>query len=138
MKKGIITLITSFICLLGCTSNAQKTFKVIYGNEQTMQLSKNKRLYEFKAGLENGIWIAYYDSACVDSALLVTVTEGQLTGLYKRWHRTKKYVTESGNLKYGKRDGEIYFFLLEDDGKMYVNIERWRNGKFDGFIKEDF
>ena len=138
MTKSILFIIILLVGISCGTVKAQQVFKVIYGDKNTMKLSKNLRLYDFKDSLENGVWIAYYDSACIDSAFLVTITEGHLIGPYKRWHRTKKYVTESGNLKYGERDGEIYFFLLEDDGNMYVNIERWVTGKFDGYIKEDF
>ena len=130
--------IISFICLTSLDSNAQLVNKVIYGDEHFMKLSKNKRFYDFKEGLEDGVWIAFYDSVFVDSALMVTVAHGQLLGAYKCWDQTKKYVTESGNLKYGERDGTIYLYLIEDDGIMYINIEKWVIGKFDGYIKQEF
>lgn len=138
MKINIKNTWTVIFLCLTINSFAQKTHEVIYGDKNFMRLSSNNLNYEFKDSLEDGIWVAYYDSTMKDSACLATIVGGQLNGIYSLWDKKDKYVYESGILKNGVRNGIIHFRLLNDDGKMYLNIERWKNGAFDGYLQQEW
>lgn len=138
MTKSIIKGVFVFLLTLTCVTNAQEINRILYGDPKFMKLSENKIIYSFKEGLENGTWIAYYDTALIDSAILTTVIDGKIIGPYKRWDKTYKYVAESGNLVDGMRDGLFYFRLLNDDGKIYLNIEKWDMDKFVEYIQQEW
>jgi hypothetical protein len=137
MKRSTI-LFALILSIMNYNLIAQDVYKVIYGDSIHMKKCLNPIHYHFKPGLKNGIWIAFYDSSFIDSALLVTVTNNQVNGKYKYWDSEFKYVTESGFYKNGLRNGIIHFWLLQDNNVMYENIERWVEDKFDGYIKQEW
>lgn len=97
-----------------------------WGDQKRMELHPNGRIYQFKEGLMDGEYIAFYDNTLEkDTAMIVIIKNGRLNGLLKRWDDEFHYLSEEAEYKDGKLNGyrKLYFITPESD--TLVNIEKW-------------
>ncbi len=105
-----------------------------WGSAKYMQLHTNKRIYRFKRGLEDGMYIATFDKdlswekPIKDTAMVVVMENGELNGLLRRWDDEDKMIAEECEYKDGLMHGYRKLYFFAPDGKKYTNIELYKNG----------
>lgn len=99
-----------------------------WGDPKKMELHPNGIIYQFKEGLENGKYTAFFDKSLKkDTALIVVIKNGKVNGLLRRWDNDDFTLAEEAEYKDGKLHGYRKLYFISPDGKRLTNIERWEN-----------
>lgn len=127
-----------FLIHFACKAHSQtKLIRLIYGDSLYMKKSGNGLTYIFKKGIEDGIYIAFYDSLMKDSAIMCNVSKGLIEGTLKRWDTNEKYIDEICEYKLGKMNGIRYLYFYAD-GQVYTNIEKYENNVLIKHVQIEF
>ncbi len=98
----------------------------IWGDKRRMELHPNGKIYQFKEGLEDGMYTAFFDKKYKDTAMVVVIENGELNGLLKRWYNGK--LEEECEYKNGLENGwrKLYFYPNKKD--TLLNIQKCEDG----------
>lgn len=107
---------------------AKAQFICIWGDKKYMTLHTNEKLFIFKKGLEDGRYTAFFDKKYKDTAMTVTIENGRMNGILKRWAFDD--IDEANNFKLaeiaqyenGLLNGYRKLFFYADD-TVYTNIQ---------------
>tara|TARA_R110002096_G_scaffold289737_1_gene483960 strand:+ start:5570 stop:6037 length:468 start_codon:yes stop_codon:yes gene_type:complete len=107
---------------------AKAQFICIWGDKNYMTLHTNEKIFIFKKGLEDGRYTAFFDKKYEDTAMTVTIENGKMNGVLKRWAYND--IDEVNNFKLieiaqyenGLLNGYRKLFFYADD-TMYTNIQ---------------
>ena len=112
----------------------QKTIKILtYGDKAFMELHPNGKIYQFKSGLEDGKYVAFFKEVNLkkklntDTAMLAVIKNGEINGLLQRWDNIDHKLAEECEYVNGRKTGFRKLYYITDDGIKLVNIERWEN-----------
>ena len=111
-------------------NQAQKAIFICkWGDPKRMELHSNGKIYQFKRGLEDGMYIAYYDKNLrKDTAMVVVMQKGKVDGLMQRWDLYDHLLSEECEYKNGLMDGYRKLYFRSPEGEKLTNIERWEKG----------
>lgn len=143
IMKIITVLLFVFFFKTGVGQTAPVTYKIIYMDTAYMQRNAKSDDWSLKEGIGDGMWIVYYDSSMIDTALTATVQKGILEGRLKIYDRIKHYLYWDFNYKEGKKHGYCYvhnYYFAEDGDVLYkgdsIYIETFKikyvEGLYDG------
>jgi len=113
---------------------AKAQFICTWGDAKYMQLHSNKRIFRFKRGLEDGLYVAAFDKELSwkepikDTAMVVVIENGELNGLLRRWDDVDKTIAEECEYKNGLMDGYRKLYFFDEEGNKYTNIEIFEKG----------
>ncbi|MCB0401155.1 MAG: hypothetical protein KDD41_03670 [Flavobacteriales bacterium] len=113
---------------------AKAQFYFQWGDEKYMELAPNKLIYQMKKGLEDGIYVATFDKELdwqipiKDTAMVVTMKDGKLSGLLQRWDDEDKLIAEECEYKNGLMHGVRKLYYFNKEGKKLTNIEIYEKG----------
>lgn len=100
-----------------------------WGDPEYMELHTNKRIYTFKRGLEDGMYIAVFDKNLSwkkpinDTAMVAVMENGKLNGLLRRWDKEDKLIAEECEYVNGMMNGYRKLYFFDPEGNKYTNIE---------------
>ncbi len=100
---------------------AKAQFICIWGDSKRMELHTNGRIYQFKSGLEDGMYTAFFDKKFKDTAMVVVIQNGEINGLLQRWYTGK--IEEECQYKNGKMYGWRKLYFYPPEGGRLVNIQ---------------
>jgi len=106
---------------------AKAQFICKWGDPEYMELHTNKRIYSFKTGLEDGMYVAVFDKTLnwkdpiKDTAMIVVIEDGELNGLLQRWYDAR--IEEECEYVDGMMNGFRKLYFYAPDGIRYTNIE---------------
>ena len=113
---------------------AKAQFYFEWGDKEYMELHSNKQIYRMKNGLEDGLYVATYDKiksfkhTIRDTALVVTIKDGEVHGLMQRWDQDDKLIAEECEYKNGLMHGVRKLYFFDQNGNKYTNIEIFEEG----------
>jgi len=101
-----------------------------YGDERFMQLSGNLITYEFKSGLEDGLYIAFFDKKLKDTAMIAPIVNGEINGVLYRWdiYKKRQEIAEICEYKNGLMNGWRKLYLYDERYGWFINIEKCYDG----------
>jgi hypothetical protein len=122
-------------------SNARQKeiFSCLWGDKKRMELHSNGIIYQFKSGLKDGMYIAYYDKTLKkDTAMIVVIQNGKINGLLQRWSPDSHYLQEECEYKNNMMNGYRKLYFITPDGNKLVNIEKWEDNALQEMIQVTF
>lgn len=110
----------------------KEIYLCLWGDSRFMEPHPNGKLFRFKEGLSDGMYIAFYKNILSsDTAMVAVIDNGKLNGLLSRWDQIDYNLAEECEYSNGKISGYRKLYLVTPEGKRLVNIEYWINGIHD-------
>lgn len=100
-----------------------------WGSPKYMELHPNEKVYTFREGLEDGMYIAVFDKnlnwkkPIRDTAMVAVIENGKLNGLLRRWDDEDKMIAEDCEYVNGMMNGYRKLYFFDPEGNKYTNIE---------------
>ena len=105
-------------------AKAQRICK--WGDKKRMELHSNGVIYQFKKGLADGMYTAFYDKNYKDTAMLCVFENKKINGLLKRWDYG--HLVEEVEYKNGQMIGWRKLYFYDEEGNKYTNIQYVEEG----------
>ena len=106
----------------------------VWGDPKRMELNSNGKIYQFKNGLEDGKYSAFYDDKYKNIAMVVVIENGKLNGLLQRWYNGK--LEEECEYKNGVENGWRKLYFYPSEGGIFLNIQKCIDGACIDFYTE--
>ena len=141
MRKKISLLI--LVTLISVYVNAQMKIdsfpkntiiSIDYGNEMFMNKHVSGNSWVLKKGIDDGIWIAYYDKKHQDTAIVAYIINGLIQGVYREWDEEDHYVWLECEYDKGVPNGLWKDFLFIE-GNFYYSVIKYEHGLMGEEIK---
>lgn len=110
---------------------------LVYRQGKYLELNSNKILLDFKAGIPDGKYMAFYDKKFKDSALVSIVVNGMVQGEQRRFDKKGKYLWERCEYHNGRMNGLRYTYV-KINGVIFENIARYENDVLVEIIKTEY
>ena len=103
----------------------KRVVKCKYGRKRYMDKHMNQRTFIFKRGLRDGMYIAFYDKAKTDTAMVGVIENGLLNGVLYLWDEGKLSI--AAEFKDGVLHGwhKTYFYYEEGT---FLTLEKCEEG----------
>lgn len=122
---------------------AKGQYICMWGDVDRMTLHTNGRIFIFRSGLKDGRYTAFFDKKYEDTAMTVTIQNGEINGVLKRWNsndinkENNFKLAEIAQYKNGLMDGfRKVFFYAEDT--IYTNIQFFDKAIFVSELKSEW
>jgi len=102
--------------------------EIIWGDLRLMEKHSNGVIFQFKSGLEDCEYRAFFDKNYKDTAMIVQIKKGEIEGLLRRWDDEDKRIAEECEYSNGVMHGYRKLYYFDPNGVKYMNIEQWENG----------
>jgi len=127
----------SFAFMLSALQIYSQTHKVLYGDTSCMRLMNTElKYYVFKNGIQNGKWVAYYDSTFAHKAAECKIKKGKKEGHYYYWSENGVHFYDV-KYKKGKKHGLDIAMYKDKEGREHYFIQEYKEGIMIRVVRED-
>ena len=114
-----------------------QTHKVLFGDTSCMRLMNTElKYYVFKNGIQNGKWVAYYDSSFTHKAVECKIRKGKKEGHYYYWSENGVHFYDV-KYKKGKQHGLDIRKHTDKEGKEHYLISKFKKGIMIETLRDD-
>lgn len=105
---------------------AKAQYICVWGDESRMELNPNGKIYQFRKGLSDGMYIAFFDKNYKDTAMVAVIENGELNGVMCRWNNG--HIEEICEYKDGLKNGWRKLYLYMPEYGTLINIQKCKDG----------
>lgn len=118
-------------------SFSQTPVKFLYGELKYMEKASSLFLeFTVKANLQDGLYLAYYDSSFTSLAIKATILDSLYSGTFQEWDKEGNLILDWCFVK-GKRSGVNYESIIMND-KILTNVYLFENDMMSEIIQMEW